>query len=489
MDVLKGGMIMPQIINTNIASLNAQRNLNNSQNALNVALERLSTGLRINSAKDDAAGLAISERFTSQIRGLNQAIRNANDGISLVQTAEGAMGESVNALQRIRELAVQATNSSNNASDRAALNSEMQQLISEIDRIATQTNFNGNKILGTTGGFSATFQVGADVGQTMSVSIQASRSTDLGVSSNYSTIANESNTNFAARLRTQFANGLTSATLNGATLSDVGANSNAINKVNSINSSSAGVSAFMFGNSLVGTVNTANGAGAISSGDVVINGIDIGASDGTVADLVAKINLKTGEHGVVADAAVGNRLVLFNRDGGVISMSVNSANAATATGFSNGSTTTVAAGDNGAIVMGYRLGTTTLAVNSATTAGALEGSTADAVIGLTSTNLASININTAGGANLTMLAIDAAIDKLSTNRSMMGALQARMESTISALSLSSENLNASRSRIMDADFAAETAALTKTQILQQAGIAVLSQANALPQNVLSLLRA
>src|SRR5690554_707313 len=170
---------MPQVINTNIASLNAQRNLNASQGAANVALQRLSSGLRINSAKDDAAGLAISERFQSQIAGLNQAQRNANDGISLAQTAEGAMDEITNNLQRIRELAVQSANATNSISDRQALNQEVQQRIEEINRIASQTSFNGLKVLDGTFG-TQTFQVGANTGETIGISGLDSRGSQIG---------------------------------------------------------------------------------------------------------------------------------------------------------------------------------------------------------------------------------------------------------------------------------------------------------------------
>ena len=171
---------MPQVINTNIASLNAQRNLNTSQGMLNTSLQRLSSGLRINSAKDDAAGLAISERFTAQIRGLNQAARNANDGISLAQTGEGALAEVTNNLQRIRELAVQSANATNSASDRAALQQEVDQLVAEIDRVATQTNFTGVNLLD--GSFSSqVFQVGANVGETIEVSgLASARASSLG---------------------------------------------------------------------------------------------------------------------------------------------------------------------------------------------------------------------------------------------------------------------------------------------------------------------
>ena len=170
---------MPQVINTNVASLNAQRNLTTSQGQLATALQRLSSGLRINSAKDDAAGLAISERFTTQIRGLNQAVRNANDGISLAQTAEGALGETGNALQRIRELAIQSANSTNSASDRAALNAEASQLLAEVQRIAQTTQFNGQNILDGTFS-SAQFQVGANANQTISFGVQGATTNTLG---------------------------------------------------------------------------------------------------------------------------------------------------------------------------------------------------------------------------------------------------------------------------------------------------------------------
>src|SRR6185312_10135923 len=171
---------MAAIINTNVISMNAQRNLNGSQNALATTLQRLSSGLRINGAKDDAAGLAISERMTSQIRGFNQATRNANDGISMSQTAEGALGEIGNNLQRIRELAVQSRNASNSVSDRQALNNEVQQVKSEIDRVASSTSFNGTKLID--GSFTnQSFQVGANVGETISItSMVNAKTSSLG---------------------------------------------------------------------------------------------------------------------------------------------------------------------------------------------------------------------------------------------------------------------------------------------------------------------
>jgi flagellin len=486
---------MPQVINTNIASLNSQRNLNTSQTALATSLQRLSSGLRINSAKDDAAGLAISERFTTQIRGLNQAIRNANDGISLAQTAEGALVESGNSLQRIRELAVQSANASNSASDRAALNAEVQQMIAEIDRIATQTNFNGNRILNTTGGFSATFQVGANAGEVISTTIDNVSTSQLGVSTNYGTISAENGSTFAARIRVQSANALSSATLNGSTLSDVAAGNTAAQKVAAVNNSSSGVTAFTYGNAAVGSGNAADGSGATAEGDLVINGVKIGATaGGTVAQLVSAINAKTAETGVAADGSNGAVLVLYNATGTTpsasdkaISVTTNTSAMATITGFASG-TTTVAAGQNGAIVLNYSVGQTGLTANSTTTAGALEGSTADTTIALTSKTLASVDVNTVGGANLTLIAIDQSLNVVNGLRARLGAVQNRIESTIASQQATSENLSASRSRIRDADFAAETANLTRAQILQQAGVAMLAQANALPQNVLTLIR-
>ena len=314
------------------------------------------------------------------------------------------------------------------------------------------------------------------------------RSTDLGVSSNYSAITAESSAVFADRLRAQFAGALAGSTLNGATLADVGANSIASNKVASVNESVAGVDAFMYGNSLVSTVATADAAGVLAAGDGVVNGVDIAGSDGTVADLVAKINAKTGEHGITADAAAAETLVLSNTNGDAITMKVNSANAATATGYVNGSTNTSAAGSNGAIVLNYDVGTTALAVNAAATAGALEGSTADAVVGLTSANLAAIDVNSGGAANIAMLALDNSLDTVAESRARLGAVQNRLESTVANISTTVENLSAARSRIRDADFASETAELTRSQILQQAGTAMLSQANSLPSNVLALLQ-
>jgi len=383
---------MAQSINTNVASLNAQRNLNRSQGLLNQSLERLSTGLRINSAKDDAAGLAISERFTTQIRGINQAVRNASDGISLAQTSESALGELTNNLQRIRELAVQSVNATNSASDRAALNAEVIERVAEVDRIAKQTSFNGVKVLDGSFG-TATFQVGANVGETISVSL---------------------NTDVTA--------------------------------------------------SAIGAINTNTGV-AYSMADAASTDITVDFGDGTTADFY-------GSAVVAADSTVQEA-----------ASAINNANVTGVAAFVNTSDELQIVNTNSLDVTfteSGATGTDTTGLTSATT-------TAAEVVGATTT-LEGLGVDTVGGANFAIARIDSALTAVNGLRGNLGAIQNRFESTIINLQTVSENLSASRGRIQDADFAAETAALTKAQILQQAGVAVLSQANAQPQLALSLLQ-
>jgi flagellin len=381
---------MAQTINTNVASLNAQRNLNRSQGLLNQSLERLSTGLRINSAKDDAAGLAISERFTTQIRGLNQAVRNASDGISLAQTTESALGELTNNLQRIRELAVQSVNATNSASDRAALDAEVQERIAEVDRIAKQTNFNGVKVLDGSFG-TATFQVGANVGETISVSL----TTDVTASA-------------------------------------------------------------------LGSINT-NATVAYSMADASSTDITVNFGDGTTADFY-------GSAVVTADATAQEA-----------ADTINQANVTGIAAFVTDAGNLQVVNSNGADVVIAEAGAT------GTDTLGLAGTTADETVDATTT-LSGVAVDTVGNANFAVARIDSALTAVNGLRGSLGAIQNRFESTIVNLQTVSENLAASRGRIQDADFAAETAALTKAQILQQAGVAVLSQANAQPQLALSLLQ-
>lgn len=475
---------MPLSINTNLFALNAQRNLNRTQAPLTTAMQRLSSTLRINSAKDDAAGLAIATRMTRQVNGLSVAIRNANDGISISQTAEGAMDEMLYALQRMYELANQAA-SYNSSIDRASMNQEVSQLIDELGRIVNQTRYNEAKLLA--GGFSADIQVGTEVNETINVSISNMSPTHIGVASSYAEINSLSDADFADRARLSFTTGLTGATINGVPVTDVSANSYSINKISVINGQTAshGVTAFSYGNAAVSANNAADGS-ATSPGDIVINGISIDAAGNTVAALVAAINAKTGEHGVIADGDNNRRLVLFNRTGAGITVTVNTATAATASGFALG-TTSVGAGENGLIVLNQRLNVTLVSYDSAGTGQALTGVNAN------STTLANAPVNaqvitTAAAANLAILAFKAGMDSINADRAILGAKLNRFESTIRNLDNVRENISAARSRIMDADFAAETSNLTKAMIMQQAGISVLAQANTLPQNVLALLQ-
>ena len=386
---------MASIINTNISSLTAQRNLSGSQSSLATSMQRLSSGLRINSAKDDAAGLAISERMTAQIRGLTQAGRNANDGISLAQTAEGALSTIGNNLQRIRELAVQSRNATNSTEDRASLQKEVTQLKSEIDRVAKQTSFNGTKLLD--GSFSAqSFQVGANQGETISID----------------SIANAS-----------------------------------------INSLGSWTSVDTYSATVTGAAPA--GFGGITANAFTINGVGIGAVNAGTdaatqgANVAAAINKKSSETGVVATAAASGAITLT----------------------SSGST---------AITVGGTL------TNTGLTAGQTAATVTAA--GSAQTGFNNLTVDTVDGADNAILAMDAALKAVNSSRADLGAIQNRFESVVSNLSTSAENLTASRSRIQDADFAAETANLSRAQVLQQAGTAMVAQANQLPQTVLSLLR-
>jgi len=494
---------MAQTINTNIMSLNAQRNLSRSQNDLQVAVQRLSSGLRINSAKDDAAGLAIASRMTVQVNGLGVAIRNANDGISISQTAEGAMDEMVKALTRANDLAIQAA-SYNTDADRASLNQEVSQLLDEMSRIVNQTRFNGQKLL--TGGFSADIQVGTNVNETINVSVSNLSPTGLGVASNYAAVTGLSQANLADRLRNQFETDLDAAdTVNGVAVgTTVAAASNSVNKIEALNniSSSTGVEAFSYGNSLVSTANvtdanaTGGGGVTVGNGAVTINGVSIdgGGANTTMDDLIANINAKTGEHGVTAVRDAGaagdqNRLVLYNTSGSAITMTINDANAATALGFSGTGTTSVDAGGNGLIVLNQDLNSTSVTFNDATAQEAVSGVEGGGTTHtLTNAPLNAQVVTSASAANLALLSFGRAIDTINSDRAVLGAKLNRFESTVRNLENVRENISAARSRIQDADFAEETAKLTRAQILQQAGTAMVAQANSLPQGVLALLQ-
>jgi flagellin len=489
---------MAAFINTNTASLNSQRNLSSSQTSLTTSLQRLSSGLRINSAKDDAAGLAISERMTSQIRGNDQAARNANDGISLAQTAEGDLTQIGTNLQRIRELAVQAANGSNSASDRASLNNEASSLIAEIDRVASSSSFNGNKLLDGT--FTAqSFQVGANNTSNDRISIDAissAKASSLGVGSGSSYSATKVGTG-----------NVTSAALTAGELSingySVGASStdgvsfadgaaSGIAKAAAINAVSAqtGVTATTGPTAAVGQAATA--FTATTAGDVLVNGVDIGAiSAGTNAvdrgtQTAAAINAKSAQTGVTASSSSTGVVSLAAADGRNITVTTNAAGGA-GTGLnagtsSAGTTTTskltLTSSSSAGITVG---GTTGLAATGQSVTFAAATATAGA-------GVSSLNLTTAAGAQAALTTLDSALANVNSSRASLGAYQNRFASVVTSLQTTSENLSASRSRIQDTDFAKETASLTRGQILQQAGTAMLAQANSLPNGVLALLR-
>jgi flagellin len=491
---------MALVINTNILSLNAQRNLSRSQGVLQVALQRLSSGLRINSAKDDAAGLAISTRMERNIRGLTVAIRNSNDGLSILQTAEGAIDEMTNALQRIYELAEQAA-SYNTDLDRSSMNQEVSQLIDELSRTVNQTRYNGQKLLA--GGFSADIQVGVEVNETINITISNLSPSTMGVASNYSTITNLSDSALALRIAIQYVTASSATpTVNGASIgSQFSANTLAVEKVNRLNqyTSSTGVTAFVYGNGLIGTGFDAAAASTadIAAGALVINGISIDAvaastTLGGLADnLVTAINAKTAQHGVTAVrvnvGAGDDRIVLINRNGAAITVTANSSVDSDITNFFADGTTSIDAGSNGAIVLNQDLNQTTVSFDATSTAGALTGDTSDTSEGLSNAPVNSMVVTTAAAANLTMLAVKEAMETINSERAIIGAKLNRFESVIRNLENTRENLSAAQSRIKDADYAVETAKLTRALILQQAGISVLAQANTIPQNVLALL--
>ncbi len=496
---------MTQIINTNVASLTAQRNLASSQESLNVSLNRLSSGLRINSARDDAAGLAISNAFTSQINGLNQAIRNANDGISLSQVAEGALAESTNILQRVRELAIQSANGSNSPTERQALQQEVSQLQAELNRISETTSFGGRALLDGTFG-TEQFQVGSEANQTINISINsASASTlgttrlDLGGTALASVVAAAATpgANTVAGGSVDIAGSLGSATVT------VGANDQASDIADVVNAATGdtGVSADArtvvritgFAADAAVSFNLAGQGGVFAS----ISGTPTGGDLATIASSVNNAQATTG----IGAEVDGTTLILTSERGDDIQIQdyvTAAAGAAgdltvTATDFdgtANASNTTlsgIAASttDSARITGNVRLdAVATLTYTSTDTTVATASGANSGTLSAVST----VDISTSGGAQSAISIVDAAIQAIDSQRASIGAVQNRLQSTISNLQSISENVSAARSRIQDADFAAETANLTRTQILQQAGISVLAQANALPQQVLSLLQ-
>ncbi len=488
---------MAMSINTNISSVTAQRSSNKVQDQLSTAMSRLSSGLRINSAKDDAAGLSISERFTTQIRGLNTATRNANDAISLAQTAEGALGSVGDNLQRIRELAVQAANATNSSSDRAALQSEAAQLISEVQRVGSQTSFNGIKLLD--GSFlSQAFQVGANAGETISVnSIVDARTSALGshsltadgtITGNVVTAASGAVTNgvTAAVAGTNFTITTPAGTSSPITYA---ANAGADAIATAINTGGAniGVTATASNSAVLSGVSTAGTLSFTLNGQAVSAVV---ADQNDLSSLVSAINGVAGTTGVTAtftSTSAKNSITLSTTDGRNINLQdYASTGGATETVSFGGTTltegTTVSAVKTGTIALSSTKG----AISTANASAQVFGSAG--VNNSSFSSLAAVDLTTAANATSALSVLDASLSQINSSRADLGAIQNRFSSTISNLQTASENLAASRSRIQDADFASETANLSRAQVLQQAATAMVAQANQLPQQVLSLLR-
>ena len=482
---------MAQAINTNLPSLNAQRNLDHSQASLTTSLQRLSSGLRINSAKDDAAGLSISERMGSQIRGLNQAARNANDAISLAQTTEGNLSEISNVLQRIREIAVQSANDTNTTADRTSLQNEVTSLTQEIDRIAASAQFNGSNLLD--GSFtSKTFQVGANAGQSISVAISGARNQDLGLTGS-ATITGAVTSTSAKTAGTNIS-GITIAAAADDGVSWVGSSqsgaTSTLAMANAINLSSGttGVSAKAT-TSVTSTAITGH-AKAIVAGELVINGTDIGAIATTASaenrnsQMIIAINAKSASTGVVATGVTATTYKLTAADGRNINFT---SNVAATTGASTAAEVAVITGisvSSSAAVTNYGQLTLTAGKDITTTG------TWDSIAAATyaKTGSSSVDVSSQILSSSAIAQIDVAIDTIITQRAVLGTVQTRFDTVIANLKTTSENVSAARGRIRDTDFAAETASMTRNQVLQQAGVAMLAQANALPNIVLSLLK-
>lgn len=471
---------MGLIINTNVSSLNAQRSLLFSSAKLAKSFQRLSSGLRINTAGDDAAGLSISERFTSQIRGLNQAVRNSNDAISLVQVAEGALQESTSILQRIRELAVQAASDVNTDADREALNEEVSQLQSELARIGDSTTFNGQKLLD--GSFTDKFfHVGMNFRETVRVRVRDARSEILGRWAVNTGGVVSTNALAAGDL---FLNGVTvrATRVEDDTISTTFATGSAVAKAAAINDSTAFTGVSAYANAAVRAGVNAVAGGALDQtdniviNDVIITGLTVAADDAGDA-LIKSINAEFDRTGVIASRDLAGRIQLEAKDGRNIELEFNGNGAAI----------------SGLGAAGVTTGTVTLHSESQFELTGLNeayiGFVDNALIGVNNAQaIASIDISNRDGANLALLIADRALKQVTKDRAELGAINNRLDSTIANLTTVSENATAARSRILDADFALESAHLSKNQVLQQAATSILAQANQSSQNVLSLLQ-
>lgn len=481
---------MALTVQTNVTSLNAQRNLGTSGSALSTSMQRLSSGLRINSAKDDAAGLQISNRLTSQISGLNVAIRNAGDGISLAQSAEGALQESTNILHRMRDLSIQAANGSNSPEDRRAIQEEVTQLQQELSRIAETTTFGDRKLLDGSFG-TESFQVGAKSFETINMGLAAFGAKDIG--SYEIDIAGDGSDGYGAVGAANSVSGTLSIVSSEGTDSGLGAVGNsAAELANAINISDSSakadartgveldLAAFGAGGSLSFTLQGSNGTPIQVSAAV---------SATSATPLANEINKISGKTGITAEV-VNDKVVLTSEKGDDINLA--SFVGTNDLGLESLDYEGKATGDTFTMNNGAPAGTATGVVRLSSPINyTVQGSDASvAPTTVTSAALESvdnIDVSKAVGAQLSISVIDNALAFIDSNRAMMGAIQNRLDTTIANLSNVVENNSAARSRIRDTDFAVETAMMTKNQILQQAGTSILSQANQIPQAAVQLL--
>ncbi|NLC24867.1 MAG: flagellin [Oxalobacter sp.] len=518
---------MPQIINTNISSLNSQRHLNKTQSSLSTALERLSSGKRINSAKDDAAGLGISSRMTTQVNGMNQAIRNARDGISMGQTAEGALSTTADMLQRIRTLAVQASNATNASLDRQASQDEVGQLAAELNRIATTTSFNGQKLLDGSMG-AQNFQVGANAGELITSSgmnfktnvygthrVQADA--HLGMTSAAGAFGQLSSSYTAQTITINGSLGAATVTTAAAAAAGVrGTSAAELAAMVNTKQGETGVTATARTEVLFKAVKgqgTYLLASENSDANAVTISFNVGDTATTADDFASAINAfnaQSSKTGVTAEYDEANQgIKLVNAAGN----DINIANSNTTSGQTGSVTAYKADGklnaSGQALAVAGAVGTYTTAAmkgvvtydssasyslsQTAAAAGAAFGTKDNGVVlasaagGSVLKSVAELDVTDFKKAQLAIAIVDAAINTVNKEMSRYGALQARFESTIANLEVNSENTANARSRIQDADYAQETAELSRASILQQAGTAMLAQANQMPQSVLSLI--
>lgn len=506
-------------INTNVYSLNAQRNLTRTSKALGKALERLSSGSRINRAGDDPAGLAISEGLNSQVRGVRVAIRNSNDALGYTNTAEGALSELTNIAQRLRELAIQSANGTLGTSDRSYLDQEKTSLLAEFDRIASQTDFNGTKLLDGT--FSTSdLQVGVNKGETISLYIGSARATALGTLATISGIQHALSASNGNLVFNGGSVSIAAASDSDDTLSYSGNSYSAIAIAKKINEKSGQTGVYAdvlstivrFGGVSFNLYQGGATSGTLATGEFKINNVSVTGAVTSNSAFIAAVNAVSSQTGVRAQLATGttDEIQLVAADGRNIRIDIYSAITLASASFNSvgagiaaasqlgtvGSASSITFSTGTLVSAGFtlvssgaiRLRSSSAIITAGTNASLAIGVSAQTVAVDTSTTLNNISLSTQTTAQSALPVLDAVLNSLNSLRSGLGAIQSRIDSTVNNLGNLLENLSNARSQIKDADIAAETAELTRAQIMQQAGVAVLGQANTVSQVALQLLR-